>query len=240
MLKVFPFLVSLLFITSCGGVIDKYFLPVADDTVLEIFEAGNNAMQTKRYSHAIGYFSEIKDNYPFSPYVIESELSLGDALYLNGNFREASEAYQDFEELHPRHEAIPYVLVQIVRSLRQSYTSIDRETTELTVGIQYADRILSEYPGTDYALAAASEKAIMWRKMADRDVYIAQIYNKMGNYEASWNRYNKIAQTYTDLPEIVAYATEQGNVNYLRFRKNESEGVREERVGSWKELFEWL
>ncbi len=240
MFKTLPFLLSLLFVTSCGGIIDKYFIPVADDTVQEIFEAGNDAMEEKRYREAAKYFLDIKDNYPFSTYVVEAELSLGDAYYLNGLFLEAADAYRDFEELHPRHEAIPYVLLQVAKSTRQSYKSIDKATTELEIGLEYAERVINEYPSTDYAAAAQNEKMMIRQKIAERDVYIAQVYNKMGNYEAAWNRYTKISQNYPDLPEIQSYAEEQGNANFLLYREKDSETVREDRVGSWKNWFKWL
>ena len=98
-----------IFLSGCS-LVDEYSLPPADDTLQEIFEAGNDAMREKNYSQAIVYYSRIKDDFPFSPYVIEAELALADAHYLDGEYPLAAEAYKDFETLHPRHEAIPYVL----------------------------------------------------------------------------------------------------------------------------------
>ncbi len=240
MFKALPLLALLLVFTGCGGVVDHYFLPVADDTVQELFEAGNDAMQEKRYRDAAGYFAEIKDEYPFSSYVIEAELGLGDAYFLNKQYIAAADAYREFEELHPRHEAIPYILLQVARSMRQTYKSVDRATTDLEVGLEYAKRVVEEYPGTDYAVEAQVEVDEIRLFIAQREVYIAQIYQKMGNYEAAWNRYVKIASTYEDIEDIHAYATEQANTNFLKYRDRTSEDIREERVGSWKEWFKWL
>lgn len=240
MSKLISLLALLTMLTGCGGMIDNYFLPVADDTVQEIFEAGNDAMQEKRYRKAAEYYAQIRDDYPFSPYVIEAELNLGDALYFNEQYLLASDAYGDFEELHPRHEAIPYVLLQVARSMRQTYKSIDRATTELERGLQYAQRVVAEYPGTEYATLAQEEVAIIRLLLAQREVYIGQLYMKMGNYEAAWNRFTKIAETYSDIEEIRAYAVENAQVSFLRYREEDSENVREERTGSWKEYFNWL
>lgn len=240
MFRVFPLLLTLLVLSSCGGVVDRYFMPVADDTVQEIFEAGNDAMQEKRYRQAANYFSEIKDDYPFSPYVVEAELSLGDALYFNEDYFLAADAFRDFEELHPRHDAMPYVLLQVARSMHKSYKSIDRATTELEVGLEYAQRVVAEYPGTEYATVAQEEVKQIRLLIAQREIYIAQLYQKMGNYEAAWTRYGKIAEVYPDMKEIHAYAVEEGNASFLKYREQSSEDVREERVGSWKQWFEWL
>ena len=236
----FPLLALLFVLTGCGGLIDRYSTPVADDTVQEIFEAGNDAMYEKRYRQAAVYFAEIKDDYPFSPYVIEAELSLGDALFLNEQYLLAADAYRDFEELHPRHEAIPYVLLQVARSMRNTYKSVDRATTELEVGYEYAQRLVAEYPGTEYAVEAQKEVTEIRLLLAKREVYIAQLYSKMGNHEAAWNRYAKVAKTYPDITEIYAYAVEQGNASFMKHREESSEDEREERVGSWKEWVDWL
>ena len=120
-------------LTGCGGLIDSYFMEAPTDTVQEKFEVAAESMQAKEFGKAALLFTEIKDNYPFSPYVIESELGVADALYLNEEYLEAADAYRDFENLHPRHEAIPYVLLQVVRSLRLSYRSIDRASTNVQV-----------------------------------------------------------------------------------------------------------
>lgn len=107
-LPVLSLLVCLL-LSGCG-LIDEYFLPVSEDTVQEIYENGNDAMRAGEYAKAAESYARIKDDYPFSPYAVEAELSLADAYFLNKKYAEAAEAYRDFETLHPRHSAIPYVL----------------------------------------------------------------------------------------------------------------------------------
>lgn len=240
MSKVLPLLAILILLSGCGGVIDKYFLPVADDTVQEIYEAGMDAMQAKEYRTASEYFLKIKEEFPFSPYIIDAELNLADALFLNEQYMEAADAYQDFEELHPSHQAIPYVLLQIARSTRKMYTSIDKSTKDLELGLEYAARVISEYPGTEYAEEAKLEYDQIRLFIAQREVYIAQIYQKMNNFEAAWNRYLRITREYSDIPEIYEYANDQANISFLKYREKTSEEVREKRVGSWKNWFKWL
>ena len=116
----------LLFLLSGCGVIDRFYLPPPDYTVQEIFEAANDAMRDRDYAKAARFYARVKDDYPFSPYAVEAELSLGDAYFLGEDYAQAAEAYRDFETLHPRHEAIPYALFQLGVSLRSGYISVDR------------------------------------------------------------------------------------------------------------------
>ena len=133
-LPVLPLLACLM-LSGCG-LIDEYFLPVSEDTVQEIYENGNDAMRAGEYAKAAQSYARIKDDYPFSPYAIEAELSLADAYFLNKKYREAAEAYRDFETLHPRHSAIPYVLYQLGMSLKNSYRSVDQASTEVAEALE--------------------------------------------------------------------------------------------------------
>ena len=134
---------------SACGIIDYFYLPPGEDTPQELFENGNDAMREKDYMAAIGYYSKLKESFPFSPYAKEAEVSLGDAYYLDGEYLLASEAYKDFEAMHPRDEAVPYVLLQIANSNIKSYTSIDRPTTALVEAEAYLRRVIESYPGTE-------------------------------------------------------------------------------------------
>ncbi len=81
-------LVSML--SGCG-IIDYIYLPPPEDTAQELFEAGNDAMREKNYSAAIGYYTKLKDNFQFSPYALEAELSLGDAYFWDEDWLESYE-----------------------------------------------------------------------------------------------------------------------------------------------------
>ena len=70
-------LVCSLFLSGCAF-IDEFFLPTPEDTVQEVFEAGNEALRDKNYKQAATYFTRIKEEHPFSPYAIRSELALAD------------------------------------------------------------------------------------------------------------------------------------------------------------------
>lgn len=227
-------------LSGCGGLIDEYFMETPTDTVQEKFEVATEHMQMKEYGKAATLFNDIKDNYPFSQYVVEAELGLADALYLNEDYLNAADAYRDFENLHPRHEAIPYVLLQAARSLRLSYRSIDRASTNVKIAEEYATRVVNEYPDTEYARLAEQELKTCRTLLAEREIFISNVYWNMGNYEAAWNRYTRIMEQYPDVEHVYGYAKKQAEASYIRFREEKSETIREEQEGSWKNWFKWL
>ncbi len=226
-------------LSGCASV-DELLLPPPEDTVQEIFEAANDAMRDKNYVAAEKYYTRIKEEFPFSPYAVESELALADAYFLDGEFPEAAEAYRDFETLHPRHDAIPYVLYQLGMSLKNSYTSIDHEGKEVQEALNIFTRVNQEFPETEYAAKAAEQMAACRKTLAQHELFVANVFWGMKNYEAAWHRYEYVARSFSDVKEEAEIARKRGEASYLEYRKQSATDVRERQQGSWKDWFRWL
>jgi outer membrane protein assembly factor BamD len=233
-------LLALLLLNSGCGVWDYFFLPQPEDTAQELFEAGQDAMQAKEYDRAAEYFSTLRDRYPFSPYTVRAELALGDAYFLEGRYVQAVEAYKDFESLHPRHEEIPYVLFQTGVASYKSVEDIDRPMQNVAEGLQYFYRLRQAYPDSPYAEQATEYILQSRRKMAEHEIFVADFYWRAERYQSAWQRYEYVAETFTDHPDIVEYANRRAELAYLRYQQNRSKELREEEQGSWKDLFDWL
>lgn len=238
-LRALLLLLALCLASGCG-IIDMIYLPPAEDTAQEIYEAGNEAMSEKNYVRAVELYNKLRDQYPFSPYTIDAELSLGDAYYLDEEYEIAAEAYKDFESLHPRNEAIPYVLYQTGMSLLKQFRSIDRATTELQEAWDYFNRIVQQYPDTPYAQSAQENMLTCRKLMAEHELYIADVFWNMGKYGPAWRRYVFVAENFEDVPEIADHAMEKSVAAWHIYRNEESSARREQREGSWKDWFTWL
>lgn len=222
------------------GIIDMIYLPPAEDTAQEIYEAGNDAMSEKNYVRAVELYNKLRDTYPFSPYTVDAELSLGDAYYLDEEYDIATETYKDFESLHPRNEAIPYVLYQTGMSLLKQFRSIDRATTELQEAYEYFDRLRQTYPDSPYAESAGENMLLCRKLMAEHELYIADVFWHMGKYGPAWRRYVYVEENFPDIPEVAEHAKEKSVAAYHNYRQQQSAQVREQREGSWKQWFRWL
>ena len=222
------------------GIIDMLYLPPAEDTAQEIFEAANDAMSEKNYVRAVELYNKLRDNYPFSPYTIDAELSLGDAYFLDEEYDLAAETYKDFEALHPRHEAMPYVLYQTGMSLLKQFRSIDRATTELQEAYDCFSRLQQSYPDSPYAQSAEENMLTCRKLMAEHELYIADVFWHMGKYGPAWRRYEFVADNFRDVPEVAEHAKEKSIAAYHKYRAEVAAETREKRQGSWKNWFTWL
>ncbi len=233
-------LLPVLFMLNGCGIIDYFYLPPPEDTAQELFEAGNDAMREKDYASATEYFTTLKDRYPFSPYTIEAELSLGDAYFLDEEYMLAVDTYKEFEMLHPRHEAIPYVLFQIGNANLKSFISIDRPQTNIAEAYQYFMRLQEAHPGTEYAAKALEYLHICRKYMAEHEIYVADFYWRTNRYTSAFMRYKTVVEQYADVEEYQEYARERARLSYLKSQEQLTESERERREGSWKDYFKWL
>ena len=239
LLRCFLLAFSLGALAGCG-IIDMIYLPPAEDTAQEIFEAANEAMSEKNYVRAVELYNKLRDTYPFSPYTIDAELSLGDAYFLDEEYDLAAETYKDFEALHPRHEAMPYVLYQTGMSLLKQFRSIDRATTELQEAYDCFSRLQQSYPDSPYAKSAEENMLTCRKLMAEHELYIADVFWHMGKYGPAWRRYEFVADNFKDVPEVAEHAKEKSIAAYHQYRSEVAAETREKRQGSWKNWFTWL
>jgi outer membrane protein assembly factor BamD len=232
-------LLLLLSMTGCG-IIDYFFLPPPEDTAQELFESGQDHMKAKQFAKAAEAFARLKDRYPFSPYTPQAEIGLGDAYYLGEDYSQAVEAYREFENLHPRHEQIPYVLFQIGRSNYQQFRSIDMPQAHVADALEYFNRLVQAYPDSKFAPEAREYMVKCRRYMAEHEVFVADFYWRAEHYSAAWRRYRYITENFTDLPDVAQYAAKRADLAYLRAQENTSTKERERIQGSWKQWFDWL
>ena len=231
--------VSVLMLSGCG-IIDYFYLPPPEDTAQELFESANDDMHEKNYVGAIERYNKLRESYPFSPYTIDAELSLADAYFLDGEYAAAVEAYKDFESLHPRHQAVPYVLYQIGVSRLNGFVSIDRPTNDLQEGYEYFNRLLQSYPTSQYDTAAKEKMAEIRKLMAEHELYIADVFWHMKKYGPAWRRYTYIVENFKDVKGVSEHAEKKAMTAYHSYREEQAKEVREQREGSWKNWFRWL
>jgi len=232
-------LACLFFLGGCG-IIDYFYLPPPEDTAQELFESANDFMREKDYANASDRYRRLKDNYPFSPYAIEAELSLADAYFLDSEFHLAAEAYKEYESLHPRNPAIPYVLYQVGQSRLRAIISIDRPMTDAKEAYEYFQRLVETYPDSEYVESAREGMLKCRRYMAEHELYIGDMFWRMGRYGPAWKRYTFIVNNFKDVEEVHKHAEQKAPTAYLRYRETQSREVREQREGGWKKWLRWL
>lgn len=187
--------VSLLLIGSgCA-----WFEPKAEKSAQELVQDGVDAFAQGDYKDAIESFEKLKDWYPFSRYAILAELKIADAYFNLESYVDAIFAYEEFEQLHPRNEAIPYVIYRIGRSYFNQIDTIDRDQSNARKALEVYRRLIGQYPDDAYAGMARSDLVACYQNISGHEFYVGVFYYKNKNYKAAKARFTTVVQAYPDV-----------------------------------------
>ncbi|MDH3800242.1 MAG: outer membrane protein assembly factor BamD [Desulfobacterales bacterium] len=195
-------LVVLLVATGCSTLKDQFNKIFGiDDSVgaQELAWEGMDAYESGKYDKAIEKFQKLKDYYPFSKYAILAELKIADAHYQREEYEEAAFAYENFEQLHPRNEAIPYVIYQIGRCYYDQIDTPDRDQTSAQKALEAFQRLVKQFPGDQYSTRAAEHIKTAQKSLAGHAYVVGIFYYKTKHYKAALNRFMSIISDYPDV-----------------------------------------
>jgi outer membrane protein assembly factor BamD len=148
---------------------------------------------------AIESFQGVIDNYPYSDYAVLAELKIADAYFEDDKYEEALSYYRDFADLHPQHEQVPYTIFRAALCYQRQMRTINRDQTATREALFYLDRLLNEFPYSEYS-AAAEE---MWRELrlhlAKNVMSIADFYRGRDEFESAAERYRSLLSEYPGL-----------------------------------------
>ena len=160
---------------------------------------GMDAYEDGDYKEAIEYFQQLKDIFPFSKYVILAELKIADSHYHLQNYDEAIFAYEEFEKLHPRNEAIPYVMYQVGRCYFDQIDTIDRDQTPAIKAYETFQRLDKQFPNDKYARSGAEHLTTCVKSIAGNEYYIGVFYYKSKHYKAALHRFMAVISDFPDV-----------------------------------------
>ncbi len=163
-----------------------------------LIEEGLKQLKAERYESAIQTFQKLKDRHPYSRYAVLAELKLADARYLRKDYIEAIEAYKNFEMLHPKNEAIPYVIFQQGMCYYNQIKTPDREKTPALKAAQTFHRLRQSYPQSKYAALAEPYLIEAQNQLAGHEFYVAKFYFKKKAYRAALGRFINLIKSYPD------------------------------------------
>lgn len=176
------------------------------DNVKQTYEAGEKALKDQVFEDAIKAFEEVRTQYPYSKYAALSDLKLADTYFAQEKWLEAADAYDFYVRFHPRHDQNAYAWFQIAKSyylaipkdfflFPKSYVKDQTATQE---ALEAVDRYLTEYPMDQFAEEATKMRINLRTQLAQRDLHVAQYYEKRGKTKGAQARFEHVAKLYGD------------------------------------------
>jgi outer membrane protein assembly factor BamD len=202
-------LIPLFVLSGCA-----WFKPKEEKTAHELVSDGTDQFNNGNYNKAIESFEKLRDWYPFSKYVILAELKIADAYYHTKEYGEAVAAYETFENLHPRNEAIPYVIFQIGLCYYEQIDTVDRDQTPAKNALDTFKRLIRQFPDNSYAHRAEERMKVCIKSLAGHDFYVGFFYYKNKHYKAALKRFKSVLINYPDV------GVHQKALNYIALCEN--------------------
>lgn len=185
---------ALLVLYACAG-----SEPTEEKSAQELVQDGIDFFEAGKYKKAIDAFEKLRDWYPFSKYAILAELKIADAYFNLESYADAIFAYEEFEQLHPRNEAVPYVIFRIGRSYFNQIDTIDRDQSNATKALETYRRLVQQYPQDVYAGMARSDMLACYQSIAGHEFFIGVFYYRNNNYKAAKVRFTAVVQNFPDV-----------------------------------------
>lgn len=198
-MKQFVCLICLAFLMSGCALFDSPRR--MEKTADQLAADGASAFMRGKYRDAITAYTDLKDWYPFSRYAILAELKIADAHFHLKEYLQAIAAYEQFERMHPRNEAVPYVINQIGMSWFNQMDTVDRDITPAKNALAQFQRLMEQFPEDEHAQKAPERIQACIDKIAGHELYVAKFYMKTGQYQAGLKRFEHIVEFYPGTPQ---------------------------------------
>ena len=169
-----------------------------EPSAAQLAKKGIEAYNAEKYITALKNFEKLKEMYPFSKYAILAELKLADSYYYLKKYDDAIFAYEEFIGLHPKNEAVPYVLYQIGISYFNKTDTPDREQVSAYKALENFKYLALNYPENKYAEKAKKYIDECLQRICEHEFLIGKFYFKTKHYKAAISRFKGIIEKYPD------------------------------------------
>ena len=198
-MKKFLFFVCILVMVSGCGFFDKPHQ--MEKNAEQLAAEGASAFIEQDYNTAKEAYSSLKDWYPFSRYAILAELKIADSHFYLEEYDEAILAYEEFERMHPKNEAVPYVIYQTGMAWFNRLGTVDRDDMPAKKALAQFNRLADQFPDSEYAKKGKKNFATCLKHLSGHELYVADFYMRTKKYKAALARYEYLIEHYPDSEE---------------------------------------
>lgn len=188
------------------------------ETAESLYERAQTLEKDGRIEEAIAKYQEVKNKFPYSKLATEAELAAADVSFKDESFPEAQAAYQLFRDLHPKHSKTPFVMYRLGMSIyNQIPDSIDRDLSLAQSAIDTYEELINQFPDSEHVAEAKEKRLDCLKKLADKELYIAQFYLKKKRWESALGRIEGLIKSHHGLGldekalALAAFAAEQAD-----------------------------
>lgn len=152
--------------------------------------------------HALRIFDRIRLDDPTGKLADDATLALANGYFEKKRYMDASDTYEDLRRTFPNSEHQFEAHMFELRSRLESYQGRDYDRANLDKAEKLLKTIVTQFPqqADEHRDYLSKEAARVRMLMAEREMSMANYYDKRGEYRAAKMHYAELAKTYGDTP----------------------------------------
>lgn len=162
--------------------------PTADPSAQELYARGESSFTKSRYQEAIGYWKQVKEQFPEPELMAKAEIGIANAYFLDNEYIEAGAAYEDFRRLHPTHDLAQFALYRQALSSYNLITGIDTDQTPVKNALALFETFVKQHPKSEYVPKVQEKIAECRGMLAQYEIYVGRFYYRTDAYQAAIGR----------------------------------------------------
>lgn len=183
------------FLGGCAST-DETLAAVRDPK--ELYDMAMTAYLDDKFADSEKAFKIIMQEHPLSPYATEAQIMLGDVCYALEHYDDAASYYTSFAAMHPTHQRAAYAVFQKGMTHFKTILTVDRDQTSTKKALFAFQDLSAGYPSSLYTPRAQELIVFLNRRLAERELYIAEFYFNNNKYKGALSRLRDILKTYPD------------------------------------------
>lgn len=186
--------------SGCGLFGSEGTTTEAFDTPAQVLASEGEVLYREgKYDEAADLFQSLKDRFPYSRFALLADLRVGDAYYKAGRYEEAVLAYEDFIRLHPKNDGVPYAIHQMGMVYFDQMLTPDRDPTNARKAMQTFQRLVRQYPRSEWAVRSQPRLQEAIRRLASHDLSVGKFYFATKRFRAASGRFKRVLTHYPDV-----------------------------------------
>jgi outer membrane protein assembly factor BamD len=184
--------------SSVGGWLVDLFKqrPTSLPPASELYAAGEEEMNKRRYEDARLQFRKVVERHPQSTYAPKATFLIGEAYYREGEFDKAIKEFEGFLAFFPRHEISDLAQYRLAMSYYDQMKPVEQDQSITARAIEQFRKLMREYPDSRYASDALAKIDVCRGRLAQKELWVASYYLNQGNIVAARQRLEVVLKDY--------------------------------------------
>lgn len=173
-------------------------------TAEENYRAGVEELARKGYPEAIKFFEYVKARFPYSAQAALADLRIADAMFEQGRYVEAADAYEQFAKLRPTHDEVDYAEFRVgVAQLRDAPSDFfmfppphEKDLRTVERAARSFEAFVGARPESKHVPEARRLLQEARTQLAAHEWYVAEYYFKRRKWAGAAGRYAALVERY--------------------------------------------